>query len=105
MTASSPSPESAPEAETASAEPAATMTVRVRDRGSESPWGSGLTNPVVRTVTISAACPKCGGPRGIPRNLNQYDDGAHYSVDVWDNECGHVDSYAAVLAEASKAAV
>ncbi|MDF5758560.1 hypothetical protein [Spongiactinospora sp. TRM90649] len=77
-----------------------TMTVRVRDRASESPWGSGPTNPIVRTVTISAHCPKCGGPRGVPRNLNTCDDGEHYSVDVWENPCRHVDFYADIVVEA-----
>lgn len=79
------------------------MKVRVRDRGSEAPWGHGLTNPIVRTITISDSCPVCGGLRGTPRNLNQCDDGAYYSVDVWDNPCGHLDSYASVLAEARAA--
>ena len=76
-----------------------TMQVRVRDRSAEAPWGVGLTNPVVRTVEISANCPVCGGPRGVPRNLNQVDDGAYYSVDVWTNPCGHVDHYAVVVKE------
>lgn len=79
------------------------MTVRVRDRAAEAPWGSGLTNPAVRTVTISATCPRCGGPRGEARNLNQYDDGVHYSTEVWDNPCGHVDLYVNVLREARDA--
>ncbi len=82
--------------------PSTTMRVRVRDRSAEAPWGVGLTSPVVRTVEISTHCPKCGGPRGIPRNLNQYDDGAHYSTDVWTNDCGHTDMYAAVIKEADQ---
>lgn len=77
------------------------MAVRVRDRSAEAPWGSGLTNPIVRTVTIAATCPRCGGERGTPRNLNQYDDGVRYSVDIWDNPCGHVDAYADVVKEAA----
>lgn len=84
--------------------PGATMTVRVRDRSAEAPWGVGLTSPIVRRVTISAACRVCGGKRGEPSNLNQYDDGAHYSVDVWTNDCGHIDSYAAVVKEARELA-
>ncbi len=79
-----------------------TMKVRVRDRSAEAPWGSGLTNPVVRTVEISTDCPVCGGKRGTPTNLNQYDDGVHYSVDIWTNPCRHVDSYAAVVREAAR---
>lgn len=78
-----------------------TMTVTVRDRASESPWGSGPTNPKVRTVTIAATCPKCGGPRGEPSGLNQHDDGCWYWVQVWDNPCGHLDTYAAVITEAA----
>jgi hypothetical protein len=77
------------------------MKVRVRDRSAEKPWGVGFTDPVVRIVEISVRCPACGGLRGTPRNLNQCDDGAHYSVDVWDNPCGHVDYYAAVVKEAA----
>lgn len=76
-----------------------TMVVTVRDRSSEAPWGRGLTNPKTRKVTISVYCPVCGGHRGEPRGLNQHDDGVWYWVEIWDNPCGHVDSYAAVLAE------
>jgi len=79
-----------------------TMTVRIRDRAAEGAWGSGPINPVVRTVTISSKCPQCGGPRGKATNLNQCDDGAYYSVDVWFNQCGHVDMYEAVAAEARR---
>lgn len=78
-----------------------TMIVRVRDRAAEAPWGVGPTSPVVRAVTISAQCPRCGGPRGEARNVNQVDDGVRYSVDVWHNDCGHVDMYADVVREAS----
>lgn len=79
-----------------------TMTVTVRDRSAESPWGSGMTNPRTRTVTISALCPRCGGRRGEPRGLNQHDDGAWYWVQVWDNPCGHVDMYTDVVREAAE---
>lgn len=81
-----------------------TMTVRVRDRASEAPWGSGLNRPAIRTVTIPRACPRCGCPRGEARNLNQHDDGEWYSVDIWQNPCGHVDHYADVVREAARLA-
>lgn len=84
--------------------PAETMTVTVRDRSAESPWGYGMTNPVTRKVTISAFCPMCGGRRGKPQGLNQCDDGAFYWVQVWNNPCGHVDMYADVIVEAKKLA-
>lgn len=83
----------------AGADAPAGMVVRVRDHAAES-WGHGLTNPVVRTVTISVACPRCGGPRGPQRELRSHDDGAYYTVDVWDNPCGHTDMYTDVLREA-----
>lgn len=79
-----------------------TMIVTVRDRASESPWGSGPTNPVTRTVTISAYCPVCGERRGEPYGINSCDDGAFYWVQGWTNPCGHVDTYAAVLTEADR---
>lgn len=80
-----------------------TMTVKVRDRASEAPWGTGLTTPVTREVTISAYCqrPGCGQRRGEPRGLNQCDDGAFYWVQAWDNPCGHVDYYRDVIREAA----
>lgn len=77
-----------------------TMTVTVRDRASESPWGSGFTNPRTRKVTISAFCPACGGRRGTPQGQNSCDDGAFYWVQTWKNPCGHVDMYADVINEA-----
>ena len=82
----------------------AEITVRVFDRAAESAsWGHpGGGRPIVRTVTISAVCPRCGGPRGEVRGLNTCDDGEYYYVNVWDNPCGHVDSYAAILAEARR---
>lgn len=81
--------------------PAETMTVTVRDRSAEAPWGVGLTNPVTRKVVISAFCPVDGERRGEPRGLNQCDDGAHYWVQVWANPCGHTDMYDAVIKEAA----
>jgi hypothetical protein len=74
-----------------------TMTVTIRDRSAESPWGSGLTQPVIRQVTISAYCPIDGQRRGEPHGLNQCDDGAHYWVQTWSNACGHTDMYADVI--------
>jgi hypothetical protein len=81
-----------------------TMTVTVRDRSAESPWGHGLIQPVTREVEISAFCPKDGQRRGEPRGLNQADDGAYYWVQVWDNPCGHTDMYEDVIKEARERA-
>lgn len=77
-----------------------TMTVTVRDRHAEAPWGSGPTNPVTREVTISDRCPRCGGPRGEPSGLNSCEDGAWYWVQTWQNPCGHIDLYDEVILEA-----
>jgi len=79
----------------------ATMTVTVRDRAAEARyWGRGLGGVILRTVTIAASCPRCGGPRGKPRVVRGCEDGEYYWVHTWDNPCGHVDDYPAVLAEA-----
>lgn len=72
-----------------------TMTVRVADRRS-SPVG----HATIRTVTILAECPRCGGKRGEPYNHNFHDDGEWLSCDRWTNPCGHTDMYTDVLKEA-----
>ncbi len=81
-----------------------TMTVTVRDRSAESPWGVGLTRPCTRKIEISPFCPTCGERRGEPEGLNQCDDGAFYWVQVWQNPCGHQDMYADVITEACERA-
>jgi hypothetical protein len=78
------------------------MKVTVQDRAAERrAWGHGLYRPVLRTVEIADTCPECGGPRGEPRSKRQHEDGEWYSVDVWDNPCGHVDAYVDVIKEAT----
>jgi hypothetical protein len=54
-----------------------------------------------KTIEISSNCPKCGQPRGKPYNYNFCEDGEWFSVDRWDNPCGHVDYYGDVLREAA----
>ena len=75
-----------------------TMTVRVCDRAT----GRGHADVTVRTVTIPANCPVCGGPRGVDTVYNHhiFEDGEWYVVDRWDNPCGHDDLPADVLREA-----
>lgn len=77
-----------------------TMTVTIRDRSKEGPWGSGPTRPATRTITISTRCRVCGGRRGEPYGMNVCDDGAYYWVQGWDNPCGHIDLYRDVVQEA-----
>lgn len=78
------------------------MTVTVRDRSAEPPWGHGLTRVAVRTATISAFCPLDGQRRGQPKRVHQCEDGIHYWVDCWSNPCGHVDYYTDVLEQAAQ---
>ncbi|MFC8884422.1 hypothetical protein ACFT54_09645 [Streptomyces cinereoruber] len=73
-----------------------TMTYRVCDRGT----GPGYEGVRVVTVTVDPWCPRCGGPRGKARPYRFCEDGDYYGVHQWDNPCGHVDMYSAVLAEA-----
>ena len=89
------------------ASPAAELiTVTVRDRSREAPWGSGRNSPVIRTVWISAFCPHCGARRGPRAGLNTYDDGERYWVETWScsANCGHVDLYENVVKEAARIA-
>lgn len=76
------------------------MEVTIRDRSAEPPQGSGPLRVAVRTAVIDDNCPQCGGPRGEPQGLNQHEDGIWYRVQIWDNPCGHVDSYRKVVQEA-----
>lgn len=81
-----------------------TMTVIVRDHQTEKAWWGrgGPWSPVLRTVTIDAVCPQCGGPRGEVRGHNQYEDGVSFHVNVWNNPCGHIDYYGEVILEADE---
>ncbi|UQA95731.1 hypothetical protein [Streptomyces halobius] len=72
-----------------------TVSYRVANRGS----GGDYVGVWVTTVMIAAVCPVCGGPRGEAVPYRFCEDGEWYSVDRWSNPCGHVDTYAAVLAE------
>lgn len=82
------------------------ITVTIRDRSREAPWGVGPTAPVIRTVAISVFCPGCGAPRGERSWLTTYDDGERYWTETWSCSagCGHVDLYAAVVVEAARIA-
>lgn len=73
-----------------------TMTVRLVDRGTQ----VGYEYPRIITVTISAECPTCRGPRGVPYPHRFAEDGGWLTCDRWVNPCGHVDYYGAVLVEA-----
>ncbi len=72
-----------------------TMNVRVVDRGIR----PGYEYPVIQTIAISAFCPKDGQRRGEPYDYRFPEDGDWLTCDKWDNPCGHVDTYGALLAE------
>jgi hypothetical protein len=75
-----------------------TMTVTVMHRNNYE-GGDGWTY-YAKTVTISAYCPICGERRGAPTWHNQCEDGEWFSLNVWENPCGHKDLYKDVLIEA-----
>lgn len=76
-----------------------TMTVRVRYDGD----GPGYEGVGILTVTVRALCPQCGGPRGTAIRPHVFRaDGDTFEVDVWDNPCGHVDMYDAIVREARR---
>ena len=78
------------------------MKVTVVDRETMNrTWGKGLHAMALKTVEIAENCPKCGARRSTPVKNRFYEDGEYYTVDVWLNACGHVDTYVAVLAEAA----
>lgn len=88
----------APVPATAQPTAAATMQVRVPDRSN---WGTSGPAVVVRSLTLSRRCPCCGGPRGNAYPFRFHEDGDWFTVDRWDNPCGHLDLYTHVLAEAA----
>lgn len=45
------------------------------------------------TVTIADKCPVCGGPRGPVKYHRFCEDGEWFTVNTWDNPCGHIDKY------------
>lgn len=51
-------------------------------------------------VEIADECPQCGGPRGEPYAYHFCEDESWYTVDKWDNPCGHIDKYKACYFEA-----
>jgi hypothetical protein len=45
------------------------------------------------TIEIGDFCPECGKPRGKPYPYRFHEDGEWFTVDRWDNPCGHKDTY------------
>lgn len=51
-------------------------------------------------IQIGDFCPVCNHPRGKTRPYTFYEDGDTFTVDTWENDCGHVDLYKDCLIEA-----
>lgn len=54
--------------------------------------GDGWTYYPMR-VEIADTCPVCGENRGTPKPYYFCEDGEWFTVDIWDNPCGHIDKY------------
>lgn len=81
------------------------MQVTVLDRAKQRRiWGNGYTGigQILTTVEIADTCPCCGQQRGVPSLKRFCEDGEWYDVSCWQNPCGHIDKYAAVIEEASQ---
>lgn len=65
--------------------------------------GGNTWYPRIVTVSVLKRCPVCGGPRGEARSKRYSEDGEFYSVDNWENSCGHLDKYDDVYLEAKSA--
>ena len=63
--------------------------------------GDGWTYYPMR-VEIADNCPVCGQKRGEPKHYRFCEDGEWFSVETWDNACGHIDSYKDCYFEAKK---
>lgn len=61
--------------------------------------GNGWTYYPVQ-IEIGDRCPECGGPRGEPAKHTFRDCGEWFTVDTWQNPCGHLDTYKSCLLEA-----
>lgn len=82
------------------------MDVQIPDRDLQKRlWGNGYRsiNQIIKRVTISDYCPKCGQKRGEPVLKRYCEDGEWYDVSCWQNPCGHIDKYQDVIAEAQHA--
>jgi len=54
--------------------------------------GDGWTFYPVK-IEIADNCPVCGAKRGDPHPRSYCEDGEWYTVDNWENPCGHIDTY------------
>lgn len=51
-------------------------------------------------VRLRWVCPVCGQPRGKIKTVRSYDGSMVLFCDGWSNDCGHIDKYDDVIAEA-----
>jgi len=50
------------------------------------------------TVTLPWFCIHCGKPRGPVRDGRSYDGSLNMFVNIWTNQCGHIEKYSEVVA-------
>lgn len=51
------------------------------------------------TVKVGDKCLHCGGQRATPYAFTFCEDGEWLTVDRWNNECGHLETYREVYTE------
>lgn len=51
------------------------------------------------TIEIAGFCPICQCKRGKPYSYRFCEDEQWFTVDKWENECGHLDTYGDVYQE------
>jgi len=71
----------------------AVVIVRVVDRGTSRAY-EGVR---IRRIDVPPVCIYCLGPRGPLVPYRFPEDGAWYTCDRWENPCGHVETYPALL--------
>lgn len=52
-------------------------------------------------IKLEWVCPTCGQERGEINNVRSYDGSLSMVVDGWENPCGHIDKYTALIKEAT----
>lgn len=67
------------------------MKVRIMFRNDYTGGDGWISFPM--DVDIADNCPVCGEQRGESYPEHIYENGDWFTVDAWDNPCGHIDTY------------
>lgn len=76
------------------------MNAETIERIVEIPVLIGSNFYTTKHVILNWQCPVCGGTRGDVYRTQAYDGSLRVNCDGWQNPCGHIDMYEAVLKEA-----